>query len=70
MADEQFSLTGYKFFTWFEDNKDEIKVVVNAVASVAAFFATGADAKSAAIAGVVYVACKKILDLIDYFCKK
>lgn len=69
MVNEQFSLVGYQFKYWFIDNKDEIKVVVNAIASLAAFYMTGPSAKAAAIAGIVYIASKKILDLIDYFCK-
>ena len=70
MANEQFTFKGYDILTWFKKNKDEIKIVINGVAALSAFFMTGGNAKAVAIAGAVYIGCKKVLDLIDYFCKE
>ena len=63
------SLDGYKFETWFRKNKEDLKLIVTAIAAVGTYFLSSIQppALNTAISGVAAAVVKFLLDGIDFW---
>ena len=65
---QRFSFNGWSFKTWAVKNKDSIKLIVSGVSGILSTLLTSLSAPySLALAGVVTVVFKLLLDTIDYW---